>query len=666
VSTSGSIGDGHPSHPVASDRASRVERQLAVAQQITHIGSWEWDMRTNAVAWSDELYRIYGLEPRSCELTLEVFLSKLHPEDRPRVQAHVRQAIERAERFAYPERIFRPDGTMRELETVGEVARDESGRVVGLIGTCRDVTDERKRDEIIRLYADIVRNVQIGLSVWKIDAPDDIRSIRLVAFNPAAEQLARMPLAPYLGHSLVDIAPYAQGGELQKLLTRVASDGLVHEATVHRSRDPKFPNRAMAMKAFPLPGQCVGLALEDITQQTTTQRLQAEEQRCLEMIATGLPLGEILTALVLMIEEHAPPTIASILLLDPAGRHVRHGAAPNLPEAYIKAIDGAEIGPNAGSCGTAAYTRTAVVSRDIATDPRWEPYRELALRHGLRACWSTPIFGTDERVLGTFALYFKEPRSPNDADLTLIGRATHVAGIAIERRQLEEQLRDLSAHVESVREDERTGIAREIHDELGQALTAIKMDLAWLRRRASGDAPLSREGWLEKIETMSQMADDVINQVRRISAELRPGVLDDLGLLAALEWQAQEFEKRTGTECHLRSNLGDTQLERNLSTAVFRIFQEALTNNTRYAEASRVDVSLELKDGWLSLEVKDDGKGIAPEAIRSPTSLGLLGISERARRLGGSAVVSAAPAPARGTIVSLRVPCDVGSRGGAS
>jgi PAS domain S-box-containing protein len=512
------------------DRITRVERQLAAAQQIAHIGSWEWDLSTNAVSWSDELYRIYGLEPQSCEVTLESFLGRVHPDDRARVQGEVEAALRAGGRFAYPERIVRPDGTIRELMSVGEVARGGDGRTRGLIGTCRDVTEER---------------------------------------------LAR--------------------------------------------------------------------------------RLQDAEHTALEMIASGSPLPEILTLLVLAVEDQAVSTLASILLLDDTGAKVLHGAAPHLPDAFNRAIDGSLVGPRAGSCGTAAFLRRAVFVSDIESDPLWDSYRDLARRHGLRACWSTPIFATDGRVLGTFALYHREPRSPAPADLALIERVTHIARIAIERRQLEEQLRALTAHVESVREDERTGIAREIHDELGQSLTALKMDLSWLARRASGpgESP-SREALLDKLGVMSGMTDALINQVRRISAELRPGVLDDLGLVAALEWQAQEFEERSAIACVFRSELGDRKFDRSVSTAVFRIFQESLTNVIRHAEAKQVDATLEQVGGSLVLEVRDDGKGIQADAVTNPKSLGLLGIRERARRLGGTASVS--PGTPCGTLVSLSIP----------
>jgi signal transduction histidine kinase len=153
---------------------------------------------------------------------------------------------------------------------------------------------------------------------------------------------------------------------------------------------------------------------------------------------------------------------------------------------------------------------------------------------------------------------------------------------------------------------------------------------------------------------MSELTDGVIQRVRRISAELRPGVLDDLGLVAAIEWQAGEFEQRTGTPCTVRTNGSHAPIDRSLATAVFRIFQEALTNVTRHAHAEHVEVGIEVDDAALSLAVRDDGVGITQDAAQSPKSLGLLGIRERAHRFGG--FVSVGPAVPRGTLVTLRVP----------
>jgi signal transduction histidine kinase len=208
----------------------------------------------------------------------------------------------------------------------------------------------------------------------------------------------------------------------------------------------------------------------------------------------------------------------------------------------------------------------------------------------------------------------------------------------------------LFAHQQTVREEERTRISREIHDELGQSLTALKLDLSWLIRRLTKDqAPL-----LEKVTDMSRLIDMNIQTVKRIAAELRPGLLDDLGLTAALEWQAEEFEQRQGIRCELRISPEDISLERELSTAVFRIFQETLTNVVRHAHARKVSVNLRKSRNVLTLSVRDDGRGITQKQIAGPTSIGLIGMRERVGLLGGK--VSISGAKNRGTLVRVTIP----------
>ena len=161
----------------------------------------------------------------------------------------------------------------------------------------------------------------------------------------------------------------------------------------------------------------------------------------LDLIARGESLHQVLDTLLRVIQVQCPGMLASILLLDPDGIHVRHGAAPDLPEDYVRAVDGLAIGPQAGSCGTAAFTRKQVIVGDIAADPLWNDYRAMALKHDLQACWSTPIFDSEQRVLGTFAMYFRAPGLPNESHLTLIQVSTHVAAIAITKHRAEEEFK---------------------------------------------------------------------------------------------------------------------------------------------------------------------------------------------------------------------------------
>jgi signal transduction histidine kinase len=217
-------------------------------------------------------------------------------------------------------------------------------------------------------------------------------------------------------------------------------------------------------------------------------------------------------------------------------------------------------------------------------------------------------------------------------------------------REKREELRALAARLHAVREEERTRLAREIHDELSGSLTALKMDLSLLPDRVAKDHNL----FLEKLSSMSQLIDNTLAQVRTIVTELRPVVLDKLGLIAAIEWQAREFQERSGIACETHLPVEEISLDRDRATAVFRILQEALSNVARHADASKVVVDLKREAESLILAVRDNGKGIDETAIHALDSLGLLGIRERALSFGGTAEVAALPE--RGTRLTVRVP----------
>jgi PAS domain S-box-containing protein len=217
-------------------------------------------------------------------------------------------------------------------------------------------------------------------------------------------------------------------------------------------------------------------------------------------------------------------------------------------------------------------------------------------------------------------------------------------------KKSEEQLRNLTSYLQKVGEIERTNIAREIHDELGQTLTVLKMDLSWLSRRLA-DNQISL---LEKTDAMSHLISKTIQTVKKISTELRPGLLDDLGLSAAIEWQAEEFQKRTGIKCKISMEPKDITFDRDRNTAIFRIFQETLTNITRHAGATEVSVSLKQRVGRIELTVRDNGRGITEEELTNPKSFGLIGIRERVKIFGGNNIIKGVPG--QGTTVTVRMP----------
>jgi PAS domain S-box-containing protein len=221
-----------------------------------------------------------------------------------------------------------------------------------------------------------------------------------------------------------------------------------------------------------------------------------------------------------------------------------------------------------------------------------------------------------------------------------------------ERKRTEAQLRNLAARLEAIREEERTRIAREIHDEVGQALTALKMDLAWLGKKVPPRGILVRR----KLHGMGGVIDGTMDALHRILAELRPGVLDDLGLPAAIRWLAEEFKRRTTIACTVQMTGGEPALDSGQATAVFRILQEALTNVARHAQARRVEIRLHVLPTAFELVVTDDGRGITVAELKATRTLGILGMRERALTWHGRVTVHGEPG--RGTTVRVFMPMD--------
>lgn len=217
------------------------------------------------------------------------------------------------------------------------------------------------------------------------------------------------------------------------------------------------------------------------------------------------------------------------------------------------------------------------------------------------------------------------------------------------QREKIRQMQLFSEKLQATREEEQKRIARELHDELGGTLTSIKYDLLWLQQHITmqGEVP-------QRFQAMRDLIDSTTKTVQRISAELRPKILDSLGLAAAIEWQAREFKKRTGIDVQFQQNTELPSINENTTTGVYRIVQEALTNVARHSKATNVEITMQLQDSTLRVEIADNGKGFDKTLLAHPESLGLLSMQERARIIGGTVKITGNPG--EGTRVSLDTP----------
>ncbi len=366
----------------------------------------------------------------------------------------------------------------------------------------------------------------------------------------------------------------------------------------------------------------------DITERKRAAVLLAGEKRLLEMIARGDSRALVLEGACRVFEELASGSLSSILLLDPKTNQLRHGAAPSLPITYTEAIDGLVIGPCVGSCGTAAYRAEQMIVCDIATDPLWADYRDLALGHGLRACWSTPILSSTGKVLGTFAIYYREPRSPTPHERELIEQITHLASIAVEREQAEEALRQAQADLAHVSRVTTMGeLTASIAHEVNQPLTAVVNNanacLDLLPKGAPNVAEV-REALAEIIDDADR-ASAVILHVRQLAkrAPIEKSLLDlrdvvkDVLALARYESAARRVTIHTDLPEDLPSVSGDrVQLQQVLLNLVMN-GMDAMNTVEESKRVLTICGRLETRDGMraASLRVQDSGTGFKPEEM---------------------------------------------------
>ena len=255
--------------------------------------------------------------------------------------------------------------------------------------------------------------------------------------------------------------------------------------------------------------------------------------------------------------------------------------------------------------------------------------------------------GADDYILKT-----NLTRLPSAISTTVLNKKMQKEKLEAEKemQEMNEQLRNLAAHLQNVREEEQTRISREIHDELGQMLTAIKMDVTSADKKLKASPEIASATLLGVLK----MVDTTVKTIRRIASELRPSILDDLGIIEALEWQCSEFEKRNQIKCSFTCSDPILTINREIAIGLYRIFQEALTNIARHSGAGRVIASLLVEPQQLVMTIADDGKGFDPEAVKAKKSLGLVGIKERALMMKGKLITETAPG--KGTTIRITVP----------
>ena len=416
------------------------------------VGVWDWNLATGEIFIDPLLKELLGYQDHEIPNRIEAWRRLIHPGDAARVFARAQAHIDdTAPAYEVEHRMLHRDGSIRWFLARGTVVRGADGAAISMAGTDTDITERRRGEEALRQAEEMNRRIVEStgdcVKILGLDGtllyinPEGLRGLEL---TDAAGLLGR-PFAGFFDGATQQAAEDAVG------LARRGDRGRFQYLMRTASGVPKWWD-AVVTPITDRDGSVVQLLVvsRDVTERRREETFRAGQHQVLELIATGAPLPTVLDSIVRLVERESEGMACTILLLDDDGMTIRHGAAPSMQDGYLQALQGLTIGPSAGSCGTAMYRGEPVIVVDVETDPLWAPYRDLAARFGFRACWSTPIFSPDRKVLGSLAMYYAQPRAPRDAEQRLIDVAADIARIAIEQGRAYQALQHSEARTRAI------------------------------------------------------------------------------------------------------------------------------------------------------------------------------------------------------------------------
>ena len=643
----------------AEESLRLIQDRYAMATRAARTGVWDWDLRTGQFYVDPIIIELLGYDEKETPGDIQGWSQLLHPSDRKAAEkvAEECRAGATAE-YSLEHRMLHKDGSVRWIFARGKVVRDAGDNPIRVLGTNTDITERRHAEEELRQFREIADNANYGMVVADLAG-------NTLYLNRSFANSHGYTVDELLGENLSVFHSEAQLVAAREVNERLFRDGKYGPTEVwHTHRDgTAFP---MLMNGITIPDDTGAPMILAATAVDISPRVRAEKALKLrehqqavvatlgrEALASG-DLDQLLAETVQLVTTTLDIGLCGVIELssDGSGFFLRESFGCGESKS-----DSAVIGVATEWQGSLALREAqTIVVEDAAKEERFEqPF--LFREHGVISSAAVPIRGWG-RPFGVLMACDDRPRAFGSDDVNFLEGVANILAHALERTQAEEalgasqeRLRNLAARLHAVREEERTVIAREIHDHLGQALTGLKMDLSWLMRRLPEDDAVR-----DRAVSMQTLLDSTVDSVRTISTQLRPPILDDLGLEAAVEWQATEFGRQSGINCHLDLRIGDRSMQNEHATAAFRILQESLVNVARHAKASNVWVEIRRMGDTLLLAVSDDGIGIGDSTLSSSHSIGLIGMRERAAALGGE--VSIVRLAAGGTKVKLELPLE--------
>jgi PAS domain S-box-containing protein len=527
----------------------------------------------------------------------------------------------------------------------------------GAIAINRDITeqklaqkDKHRTEMQLREYAeqisDILGSITDGFFVLDKD-------FRIILWNNEAERITNRPASEVIGQTIREKLPELVDTETYQFFNKAFEKKI----TVTFEQYNREADRWLEMSVYP-SNQGLFVYFKDITLRKKQEALLALEKRVLELNTDkSILLRTILNEFLNGIQQIFPGMLCCVLTLDEDGRSVRLLSAPGLPAVYAGAFDGLQIGPSAGSCGTAMYRKKKVIVADIATDPLWSSHKDMALQFGLRACSSVPVVNEQKEVLAALAVYYKTTRTPSELEWNVIESAAALVTLIIENKRAEERLLQQEVQKQKLiaramvdaQEKERAEIGKELHDNINQILSTTKLYLE-----------LAKNDNKERISLINRSAGNIheaIHEIRNISRSLVPASIGDLGLLDSITDLVENL--RTTRTLHVEfypAGKFEESISDQKKLMLFRIIQEQVNNVLKHSRAQNliIELTLEEKANNIELNITDDGIGFNPENIKNKKGQGLSNIMSRADLFGGNVKINSAPG--KGCQIKVQVP----------
>ncbi len=657
-----------------------LAKRLALALAASDLGDWMWNRATDETVLSARACEILGYPPGTRPKRAES-LALLSPEDQERSSRAVEAALASRGGYEMEYLLHRRDGSRCWALSKGQCLVNFRGEVTGMVGVLQDITARREQEEALReahrLLEEKTRIYDTALSVT-----DDFSYFfdlegRFTFANRALLQVWGKTHDQIVGKTCLELGypDWHAAMHEREIAQVIATRQPIKGEVPYTAPTGIFGVYEYIFKpVFDPEGRVISIAgtTRDVTDRKRVEAAVERQHQLLLLLAEDRPLENILTKLLQLVEELAEGEMhGAIMLLSEDGTRLMHGAAPTLPAGYNEAASGLPIGPSMGSCGSAAWSGQPVFVSDISTDPLWADFRDIAAQYNLRACWSCPILSKGDKVLGTFAMYYHEPREPREADRRIIETATRTASIAIERRQAEQALLKSRDEAEAANRAKDHFLAVLSH-ELRTPLTPVLMTVS--ARLLDPNLPPDLQADLAMIrrnlDLETTLIDDMLDLSRIMSGKLRLRQevvsMDSVVSEACAICEPQIQEKALRLEQDFAAGSPTVHGD---AARLQQVLWNVLKNAAKFTPAGgTIRVRVSTPPGQVAIRVEDNGVGIEREALPkifdafeqgSAKSVGLglgLAISKALVELHGGAISAESGGSGHGSAFTILLP----------